>query len=145
MKIERDRFYRTRDGRKALCVYNQKEGEYPCVIVAASGQWSATEKGSYYSDDSESDLDIVSQWVEPLDLDHSALPAWANKFVTMDADYRWTCSDSKPERRNRGWDSTNYAMWIPPEHNPKGFDGEWKDSLHEWNGSEWVRVKGEEA
>lgn len=71
MKLERDKFYRTRDGRKARVIATDLKSDYSCVAVVESNEWD-DRPNSYLSNgrtnpDREANRDLISEWpTEPL-------------------------------------------------------------------------------
>lgn len=132
VKIERDKFYRTRDGRKVRVVFTEKEGQYPVVGVEGNCIYSYTDKGRIYVDGGESHGDLIAPWVDKPTIDRSILPAWANKAVAMDSDGSWWCYSEKPTQAAfaERWNPSDWChnLELPPSYYPK-WEGDWKDSL----------------
>lgn len=70
MKIELNKFYRTRDGRKARVICVDSKSDYPIIALIErddlnerSAEFSS--EGNIFRDNSESRLDLVSEWTEP--------------------------------------------------------------------------------
>lgn len=69
MKIEAGRVYKTRDGRRVDVLFIIPGTNYFVVVGRIEGYPSDmiwTIAGSYWSDGSESDLDLVSEWTPPV-------------------------------------------------------------------------------
>lgn len=65
LKIEIGKFYATRDGKKAYVFSKNSEDKY-CVAIEGEGVYTVFE-GGYYSEESETDGDLISLWEkEPL-------------------------------------------------------------------------------
>lgn len=145
LKLEVGKAYRTRKGHKAVVVDMEKgDYTYPVTVaikiksVAHSQEWKVRYlrlNGCMFSDGSESDYDLVGEWVEELDFDWNCLPAWADKAIAMDSNGKWFCYASKPiiVLGDYWWDSvdddTTACDFIPPEYEPKNFNGSWEGSL----------------
>jgi hypothetical protein len=140
IKFEVGKFYRTRDGRKAL-VYNivPENKCYPirASVIGGNNLW-CDPRGRYYPD-TEAPVDLIAEWTEagekkpsnPVIYDRAKLPAWANKAIAMNANGRWRCFSEVPLR--------SATLWLPatrkgeleeirPGYEPN-WQGDWKDSL----------------
>lgn len=138
MKIEVGKFYRTRDGHKVRIYATDGSGLFPVHgAIYYDDEWSIS---TWTSDGlnmrgNESGIDIISEWKQTIDdigFDKSCLPKWA-KFVFMDEDGKWCWSNEKPTYSlGIHWFlRVEHCGIIPPEHAPKNYKGDWKDSLFE--------------
>lgn len=68
MKLERDKFYKTRDGRKVRVIAVDVEGSYKIAVATNDGSvYQLTENLLFYGSGKESGSDIISEWIdEPL-------------------------------------------------------------------------------
>jgi hypothetical protein len=72
MKIEADKYYKTRDGSKvfvAAIVHNpfvvaQDQPVYGFIDTGYADNWGVD--GRYFEHDAESSLDLISEWKEPV-------------------------------------------------------------------------------
>jgi hypothetical protein len=84
--------------------------------------------------ESSSDLNCHSYegWMpyeEPVTFDWSCLPAWMD-WIAMDDDDEWYAYPGMPSQSKRlsYWDGDKDLL-IPEDYAPKGYTGDWKDSL----------------
>jgi hypothetical protein len=56
------------------------------------------------------------------------LPEWKNKYIAMDSDGCWYSYNGKPPIRLDMGTPVNGSI-IPLDYEPKGYNGDWKDSL----------------
>lgn len=128
MKIERDKFYRTREGKKARVLCTDATGLQP-IIAQFEGE-SPTRR--YYLDgrylDATSSFDLVAPWIDKPLIDRSILPAWANKAVAMDEGGVWFCYAQIPDQHSSAWHSSYATVQIPASYTPN-WTGDWKHSL----------------
>ncbi len=75
MKIERDKWYVTRGGDKVRVVCVDAPGNYPVIGIDDEGAREYTSDGRFYNDDSNCNLDLVSEHPEPARV-------WANQSIT---------------------------------------------------------------
>lgn len=143
LKIETGKYYRTSGGSKVRIYATDGGGDYPVHgAVLLDTVWNSvswTVSGRYSVDEEEPQLDIISEWQQTIDdigFDKSCLPKWA-KFIVMDEKGRWYYSIAKPTLTVDGVFGRYWSVYekfigiIPPEHTPKNFNGDWKDSLFE--------------
>lgn len=66
---------------------------------------------------------------EPVTFDWSCLPAWLN-WIAIDDDDEWYAYPGMPSQSKRlsYWDGDKDLL-IPEDYAPKGYTGDWKDSL----------------
>ena len=138
MKIEKGKFYKTRDGRKVEIIKTDAKNIHPIIglITRSEGVeicalWS--DNGKYLKNNAQSFNDIIGEWEEALDFDPYCLPKWADQWIAMDADWEWHCFSKKPTL------DEDYQIWctdlggeetlIPVRFRPENFNGDWKDSL----------------
>lgn len=60
------------------------------------------------------------------------MPKW---FIAMDQSGSWWIFSSEPVKNRSVWNGK-----MVDEIKVTGFTGDWKDSLHHWNGKEWVKA-----
>jgi hypothetical protein len=140
MNIEPGKCYRTRDGRKAViyAVYpNQnKEGIHGGLYVddewCISFSWEKNGTCSY----EPSGNDLVAPWSDDsqVSIPWDKLPGFI-KFIAMDEDGKWSGYLEKPDMVNNYWwprqNPYPISINLISEHRPKGYTGDWKDSLFE--------------
>jgi hypothetical protein len=140
MNFEPGKFYRTRDGRKAViyAVYPDQDKENIHGGLYVDDKWcisfSWEKNGTLGSEPSGNDL--VAPWS---DYPQVSIP-WDKIsddliFVAMDEDGTWCAYGAKPGLGSTQWHVPSYLRSpyyaLPPEFCPKGFTGNWKDSLFE--------------
>ncbi len=139
MKIEKGKFYKTRDGRKVEILKTDAKNTYPIVgLITLSEDYELytvwSDNGKYNAEClEESSADIIGEWEEALDFDPYCLPKWADKWIAMDADGGWHCYSIEPTPED------DYLIWctnlrgssseISVGFRPKNYSGDWKDSL----------------
>jgi len=132
--IQVGKFYLARDGSN-IRIY-ALDGVFPFSIHGAyetiGGKWNSTNwlgDGGYFLDNDNSDLDIVSEWVDKPIFDWTIQSPWF-KYAAMDADGRWFLYSDKPTCENTEWlrVSLTKITRIPPAYVPT-FNGDWKGSL----------------
>lgn len=76
----------------------------------------------------EFDEDIVEEWI---DFDWSCLPAWADMYIAMDKNGDWASYPDSPvlDIEEEVWDTGGYFILLPTDYFPKGFTGDWTESL----------------
>ena len=123
LKFEVGKAYQTRDGRKAVCLtttlYDSRVGFQVGEIL-----YSVTINGMFFNDKSETQNDIISEWIDKPVIDWSAMPAWA-KFVAMNDNEEWYWYTSAPNKC-----CPYISGRIPSEYAPK-WEGDWRNSLIE--------------
>jgi hypothetical protein len=131
LKFEVGKAYRTRDGRKAVCLTTTlSDDDYPIGIQIDGSLYRATSDGYDYMTKSQSPKDIISEWVDKPVIDWATMPAWA-KFVAMDDTGGWWWYGKKPFIGEINWRSeSQYYDEIPKEYAPK-WGGDWRNSLIE--------------
>jgi hypothetical protein len=66
LKFEKDKHYRTRDGRKVLCAYVWTDGQAAMLDTAESRQFCLVRaNGCVNKDGYSTSWDIVAEWREP--------------------------------------------------------------------------------
>ena len=139
MKIEKGKFYKTRDGRKVEILKTDAKNAYPIVGLLTYSE--GIERVCSWSDNGkfnaqcleESPYDIIGEWEEALDFDPYCLPKWADQWIAMDEGGGWYSYSISPEQ------DEDYKAWIsdlgvefseiPVGFRPKNYKGDWKDSL----------------
>ena len=138
MKIEKGKFYKTRDGRKVEILKTDAKNMHPIIGITQHSDgnelcahWS--DNGMYLKSAEDNIYDIIGEWEEALDFDPYCLPKWADKWIAMDADGEWYSFSKKP------MPDEDYKLWcsdlggesseISVSFRPKNYKGEWKDSL----------------
>ncbi len=137
MKIEKGKFYKTRNGRKVEILKTDAKNPYPIVgsITRSDGiELSASwcDNGTYLKY-AEHANDIIDELEEALDFDPYCLPKWADKWIAMDADGDWYSYSIEPTRDdwNLVWSNElgDELSDMPVSFSPKNYKGDWKDSL----------------
>jgi hypothetical protein len=132
IKFEVGKFYRTRDGRKAL-VFNIVSSDeiYPIrVAIIGLGSTAYMRSGRIWVN-KESPNDLIAEWIDadkkginnPIIYDRAKLPAWANKAIAMNANGRWRYFSEVPMRNEMLWFTPTVKgefEEIPPDTNPTG-------------------------
>lgn len=137
MNIQAGKDYKTRGGQNVIIYATDKGSHYPVhgAVLCSDGTWGVESwslNGMVHLQN-EQHRDIVSEWTEPLQFDWDCLPKWADRFIVMESNGEWFCSNKKPSAAMIEWipcvmsSSSN----IPESHAPKNYTGDWKDSLHE--------------
>ena len=130
MKIERDKYYRTRDGDKVriICTDRCIDG-YPVVAIvdSTSGVIAYTKDGKFHYNKTSS-RDLVAEWVDEPEGRWDGYPAWM-PWRTMDANGGWWCYVKEPltQYEEGKWGSSFESLKIPDKYAPK-YSGDWKDS-----------------
>jgi hypothetical protein len=129
LNFEVGKAYQTRDGRKAVCLtttlYDKRIGLQVGEIL-----YSVTINGMFFNDKSETQNDIISEWIDNPVIDWDSMPAWA-KFVAMDSGGGWWWYEKEPIIGEITWRTeSEYYDEIPTEYAPK-WEGDWKNSLIE--------------
>ena len=131
MKIEKGKFYRSRDGRKWEVLTTERNGYFSVVIINGGGEISFNrENGMHYNADRPHLCDLISEWTEPVEIPWSDYPTWC-KWVAMDKDGEWCGFVSIPKQRGNGWYSMDVSFYIPEDYTPRNFTGDWTESLFE--------------
>lgn len=145
LKFGPGKFYRLRNAMKYRCYAVDGGGKFPVHGAALTGEgWevcSHTLQGFFISDKKERKFDIISEWVDELDFDVSCLPAWSNRFISMDQSGFWWTSQNEPTRSDAGGGWITCGVKIPAEFAPKNYSGSWKDSLHKIINGKAVQFK----
>lgn len=130
MKIELNKTYRTRDGRKARVICVDRISLRPIVFLIGENceePMVCHKDGGIYHD-TETLFDLISEWEDKPIFDRSLLPAWANKAIAMDSTNLWFCYSEVPVMCMGIWRMKRRSCIIPKEYAPK-WTGDWKDSL----------------
>ena len=61
------------------------------------------------------------------------MPKW---WLAMESDAIWFMYDEKPDRDDENWLGAGHGLG---EVKVTGYTGTWQDSLHQWNGTAWVK------
>jgi hypothetical protein len=130
MKIEKGKFYKSRNGRKWEVLTTERKDRWRVVAMDELGSIGCfDEKGnSYIGLCSHSDL--IAEWTEPVEIPWSDYPTWC-KWVAMDKDGEWCGFVNIPRQRSDGWYSMDVSFYIPTDYNPRNFTGDWTESLFE--------------
>jgi hypothetical protein len=135
MKIEKGKFYRSRNGRKWEVLKTDASCDI-CVIAYCDYDRMLIHlygNGCYSNDKSESDFDLIAEWTEPIEIPWSDYPTWC-KWVAMDKDGIWWGYIKKTKIDNMEsdcWMGNSDAFWIPRDYTPRNFTGHWTESLFE--------------
>lgn len=132
MKIELNKFYRTRNGHKARIYTTDGYGDYPIhgAVLMDNGwrlaMWSSG--GNSYANGARQDtFDLISAWTDTSSVNWAAMPAWCN-YVAMDENGHWYAHEIEPTINYTWWESDGLSVFIPKEYHPI-FTANWKDSL----------------
>jgi hypothetical protein len=130
MKIEKGKFYKSRNGQKWEVLTTERNDRWRVVAMDELGKIGCfDEKGnSYIGLCSHSDL--IAEWTEPVEIPWSDYPTWCN-WAAMDSDGEWYCYDSKPKASLSTWINEDFVNAIHPDYQPKNFTGDWTESLFE--------------
>jgi hypothetical protein len=130
LNFEVGKAYRTRDGRKAVCLTTTLDNEYPIGVQVGVYLYIVTIEGYHLPSKAETKIDIISEWIDKPVIDWSTMPAWA-KFVAMDSDGCWFWYEKEPFIGEVRWQcNSEYYDGIPTKYAPK-WDGDWRNSLTE--------------
>jgi hypothetical protein len=130
MKIEKGKYYRTRGGKKVEVLTTERRSKSPIIIMDENGEIEALHQNGMYLDcKSETILDLIAEWTEPIEIPWSDYPTWC-KWVAMDKDGRWFGYSDKPTQSCAIW-SGDAVVKIHPDYTPRNFTGDWTESLFE--------------
>ena len=130
MKIEKGKFYKTRDGRKAECLTTELKGVGETLATLIDGNLAVHySNGKYYSD-GDSEYDLISEWKDEPIIPWDDYPTWMN-WIAMDEGGKWYLFQVKPEINYNVWKALYEYARIPKKYEPKNFIGDWKESLFE--------------
>jgi hypothetical protein len=130
MIIEKGKLYRTRGGYKVEVLTTDRNECRPVVVMFEDGNIEVLyQNGSRWNDKSESELDLIAEWTEPVEIPWSDYPTWC-KWVAMDENGKWYGFTSKPFKTNIFWVGDD-ACYIPEDYTPHNFTGDWTESLFE--------------
>jgi hypothetical protein len=129
MKIEKGKFYKSRDGQKWEVLTTERNDRWRIVAMDELGKIGCfDEKGnSYIGLCSPSDL--IAEWTDPVEIPWSYYPTWC-KWVAMESDGRWFGYSDKPTQSCAIW-SGDAVVKIHPDYTPRNFTGHWTESLFE--------------
>lgn len=132
MKIEPNKFYRTRSGGKARIYATDGCEEYPihgAVLLTQGWRLAMWDDNgcTYHNSLLPATIDLIAEWQDTPIVDWSAMPAWCN-YVAMNKDGGWYAHAIEPTITARFWESDGLQVFIPKEYHPI-FTGNWKDSL----------------
>jgi len=131
MKIEKGKYYKSRDGRKREVLKTDARSNKIIIYCYENGHLLALhQNGMFYDDKSECDYDLVAEWTDPVEIPWSDYPTWCN-WAAMDSDGEWYCYDSKPKASLSTWINEDFVNAIHPDYQPKNFTGDWTESLFE--------------
>lgn len=131
MNIERDKFYKTRRGKKVRVICVDAPGFLPVIAIGERGElFTFGKDGKFYKDDKESSCDLISEWTDKPVIDRAILPAWANKAIAMDPNGEWYSCSAVPVMRYFEWRVRpgEELIKIPTDFAP-AWTGDWKESL----------------
>jgi hypothetical protein len=132
MKIEKGKFYKSRDGRKwEVLTTERNSGDYPIVAISEDGDIeSFSINGHIIIDNDDDEDDLIAEWTEPVEIPWRDYPTWC-KWVAMDKDGEWCGFVNIPRQRSDGWYSMDVSFYIPTDYTPRNFTGDWTESLFE--------------
>lgn len=132
MKIEKPGFYKTRGCEKAeVAVICEKSHIFPFHQVVG---WMNGVCFTWRIDGSRgptnTDSDIISEWVDPVPLDWSTTPPWIN-YLALDSSGNWYLYSSKPTitSNSTSWRNGGLSCYIIPESHAPKWSGYWRESL----------------
>jgi hypothetical protein len=134
MKIEKGKFYKSRNGRKWEVLKTDASCDI-CVIAYCDYDRMLIHlygNGCYSNDKSECEFDLIAEWTEPVEIPWSDYPTWC-KWVAMDNSGKWWgYYGEKPKVCLDTWNDSalNYSR-IHPDYYPRNFTGVWTESLFE--------------
>jgi hypothetical protein len=132
MKIEKGKFYKSRNGRKWEVLTTERKDRWRVVAMDELGSIGCfDEKGnSYIGLCSHSDL--IAEWTDPVEIPWSDYPTWC-KWVAMDEGGEWCGYESKPIKDVGYWnyEDVGILITIHPDYYPRNFTGDWTESLFE--------------
>jgi hypothetical protein len=136
MKIELNKTYRTRDGRKARVICVDRRSDYSIVALISPGLNNAVEDVFIYLSDGicsateDLPLDLISEWVDKPLFDPETFPKW--KWAAIDRDgTSWVFTD-KPKKMSGGiWCIADVRDGRAKIDRGVQFTGNWEDSLVE--------------
>lgn len=120
MKIEKNKFYKTRGSNKAK-VY-EIYGDKIHGAVMLNGHWRVRE---FYKDE------LIKEWTEkPTFNNWDDLPSWINAYVAMDEGGEWFAFSERPSAFKDGFITNLGVVAIRiPNHLTTPFNGDWRGSL----------------
>jgi len=127
LKFEVGKYYRTRNGDKVICLTNTLRGPYKIMFQLNEDTFTTTITGENWAGCSNKPKDIISEWVEKVIVDWSAMPAWA-EFAAMNADGTWYWYTNEPKFENGFWNANFKKGNIPVKYAPE-FKGKAEYSL----------------
>ena len=132
MKIEKGKFYKSRNGQKwEVLTTDRKKDDYTVIAMDEDGFYhSFTLNGASFI---SSNYDLIAEWTEPVEIPWSDYPKWC-KWVAMDKDGRWWGYIKKTEitdMESDCWVGDSDAFRIPKDYTPRNFTGDWTESLFE--------------
>jgi hypothetical protein len=132
MKIERGKFYRSRDGRKWEVLTTERRHERSVVCMSGAEVSLLHQNGCYYTDKLISNYDLIEEWTEPVIIPWDDYPKWC-RWVAMDSGGEWNGYEERPLQEKDYWDYEGFGILIPihPDYYPKNFTGDWTESLFE--------------
>jgi hypothetical protein len=131
MKIEKGKYYKSRDGRKWEVLKTDARSNKIIMYCYENGHLFALhQNGMFYDDKTESEFDLISEWTEPVEIPWSDYPKWC-RWVAMDKDGEWCGFVSIPRQRMDGWYSMDVSFYIPEDYTPRNFTSDWTESLFE--------------
>ena len=131
MKIEKGKFYRSRDGRKWEVLTTERNNEfYPVIAMSSDGKgYNSFSKDGKLVIASNEDCDLIAEWTEPVIIPWDDYPKWC-KWVGMNKNGQWSMYSGEPVRVGDGF-SSYFVGTIPLPYIPKNFTGDWTESLFE--------------
>jgi hypothetical protein len=133
MKIEKGKFYKSRNGQKWEVLTTERGSYYSIVTLGENGEILTLHKnGTAYNDKSESEFDLIAEWTDPVEIPWSDYPTWC-KWVAMDFGGEWCGYESKPIKDVVYWNYGDIGILITihPDYYPRNFTGDWTESLFE--------------
>jgi len=137
LNIQPGRFYRTRDGEKAEVLKTgcrSAGGETVVVLIHVKNGKMAIRwyfDGGRYLNHSTSGNDLIAEWSDKPEIDWSKMPERAVAAMRGPT-LRWYAATIQPQGlTDFGWtQSIGAEVWeLYPQHVPKEWTGDWRDSL----------------
>ena len=132
MNIQLGKQYKTRIGHKVTIYRTDAKGSYSvhgCSHYENEDtvmSWTST--GKFLRACDIHLQDIISEWSEPVTFDWRQVPLCC-QYVAMDQSGEWFAYKDEPRVIFSVWNFDRYHIRIHPDHYPKNFTGDWKDSL----------------
>jgi hypothetical protein len=99
MKFEEGKFYRCRDGGKAVVwMLDNGEGLMLGAVLCDDGKWANSVWHSRGLSTSERHNDLVAEWREPFKITSEG---WVNRNMNYERDFEWDVFSLRPFKHNK--------------------------------------------